>query len=72
MKDSIKRVKKGKPSFLFYIAHNVLLTPLPFQFYFPPQFFLIPSSTILLFSLLNVFISSSTIFIIFPQWQIHI
>ena len=49
-------------------ASHVLLTPLPFQFYFPPQFFLFPFSTILLFSLLNVFIPSSTIFIIFrPQ-----
>ena len=47
-------------------ASQVLLTPLPFQFYFPPQFFLFPFSTILLFSLLNVFIPSSTIFIIFP------
>ena len=47
-------------------ASHVLLTPLPFQFYFPPQFFLFPFSTILLFSLLNVFIPSSTIFIIFP------
>ena len=41
-KKSIKIVKESKPSF-FYIAHNVLLTPLPFQFYFPPQFFLFPS-----------------------------
>ena len=47
-------------------ASHVLLTPLPFQFYFPPQFFLFPFSTILLFSLLNVFIPSSVIFIIFP------
>ena len=39
--------------------------PLPFQFYFPPQFFLFPFSTILLFSLLNVFIPSSTIFLLF-------
>ena len=54
--------------FFFFTAHNVLLTPLPFQFSFPPQFFLIPSSTILLFSLFDVFIPSSTIFIIFsPQ-----
>ena len=52
--------------------HNVLLTPLPFQFYFPPQFFLFPSPQFyyfpssmflfpppqfLLFSLLNVFYS---------------
>ena len=41
--------------------------PLPFQFYFPPQFFLFPFSTILLFSLLNVFIPSSTIFYYFPS-----
>ena len=40
----------------FYTAHNLLLTPLPFQFYFLAQFFLFPFSTILLFSLLNVFI----------------
>ena len=48
-------------------ASHVLLTPLPFQFYFPPQFFLFPFSTILLFSLLNVFIPSSTIFYYFPS-----
>ena len=41
--------------------------PLSFQFYFPPQFFLFPFSTILLFSLLNVFIPSSTIFYYFPS-----
>ena len=35
IKDSIKIVKEGKPYF-FYTAHNVLLTPLPFKFYFPP------------------------------------
>ena len=35
-KKSIKIVKESKPSFFFYIAHNVLLTPLRFQFYFPP------------------------------------
>ena len=60
-------VKKGKLSF-FYAAHNVLLTPLPFHFYFSPlpQFYYFPSSifssfipssssimsTIVLFSLL--------------------
>ena len=49
----------------FSTKYNVLLTPLPFQFFCPLQFF-IPFSTILLFSLLNVFIPSSTIFIIFP------
>ena len=53
-------------------ASHVLLTPLPFQFYFPPQFFLFPSPKVyyfpssmflfpplqfLLFSLLNVFYS---------------
>ena len=68
-KKSIKIVKESKLSFFFYIAHNVLLTPLPFQFYFPPQFFLFsspqfyyfpssmflfPPSQFLLFSLLNV------------------
>ena len=42
-------------------ASHVLLTPLPFQFYSPSQFFLFPFSTILLFSLLNVFIPSSKI-----------
>ena len=41
--------------------------PLPFQFYFPPQFFLFPFSTSLSFSLLNVFILSSTIFYYFPS-----
>ena len=40
-------LKEGKPSF-FYIAHNVLLTPLPFQFCFPPP----PSPQFLSFSLL--------------------
>ena len=34
---------------------------------FPPQFFLFPFSTILSFSLLNVFIPSSTIFYYFPS-----
>ena len=43
-----------------------------FQFYFPPQFFLFPFSTILLFSLLNVFIPSSTIFYYFPSWMFFI
>ena len=41
--------------------------PLPFQFYLPPQFFLFPFSTILLFSLVNVFIPSSTIIYYFPS-----
>ena len=58
-------------------ASHVLLTPLPFQFYIPPQFFYsllhnfiifaphsrIPSSTILIFSLNFFFIPSTTILI---------
>ena len=40
-KKSIKIVEESKPSFFFYISHYVLLTPLPFQFYFSPQFFLL-------------------------------
>ena len=48
-------VKKGKLSF-FYAAHNVLLTPLPFHFYFSPlpQFYYFPSS------IFSSFISSSS------------
>ena len=52
----MKIVKECKPS-LFYTAHNALLTPLPLQFYFPPQVFRFPFSTILLFSLFDVFYS---------------
>ena len=43
----MKIVKEDKPSF-FYTAHNVLLTPLPFHFYFPPpspHFYYFPSSS---------------------------
>ena len=61
----LKSSKKASHPF-FYTAHNVLLTPLPFQFYSLFNFFFFPLSTILSFSLLNVFIPSSTIFIIFP------
>ena len=44
--------------FFYSLHHNFNIFP---QFhYFPPQFFLFPFSTILLFSLLNVFIPSST------------
>ena len=48
-------VKKGKLSF-FYAAHNVLLTPLPFHFYFSPlpPFYYFPSS------IFSSFISSSS------------
>ena len=69
---SFKIVKESKPSSFFYIAHNVLLIPLPFQFYFSPQFFcsllhnfiIFPPQcfysllhNFLLFFLLNVFYS---------------
>ena len=54
-------------------ASHVLLTPLPFQFYFPPQFFLFSFSTILLFSLLHHFfiISPSSMFFI-PLLHLHL
>ena len=53
--------------FVFFLHCAQCFTyPLPLQLYFPPHFFLIPSSTILLFCFLNVFIPSSTIFIILP------
>ena len=48
----------------FCTAHNVLLTPLPLQFYFPPQFFPFPFSTFLLFSLFSVFL--------FPPLHLHL
>ena len=56
MKYSIEMVKEGKPSF-FYTAQNVLLTLLPFQFYFPlpPQCYYFPSSMFL-----------------FPPWRMQI
>ena len=71
-KKSIKTVKESKP-FFFYTAHNVLPTPLPFQIYFPPQFFLFSFSTILLFSLLHHFfiISPSSMFFI-PLLHLHL
>ena len=73
-KKSIKIVKESKPSFFFTLRTMFYLRiPLPFQFYFPPQFFsfsLLYNITIfppqcfysllhnfLLFSFLNVFYS---------------
>ena len=72
MKYSIEIVKEKSQFFFFYTAQNVLLTLLPFHFYFPPcpQFyhfpssiFVIPSSTTLLLSLLNV---------LFLPWRMQI
>ena len=66
-------VKEWKSSF-FYIAHNVLLTPLPCQFCFPPP----PSPQFLSFSLLlhNFIVFPSPpppphLFYIFFHPQIH-
>ena len=55
--------------FFFYTAHNVLLTPLPFQFYFPPP----PCPPrFLSFSLFNVFIPSSIIILLFSLLHLHL
>ena len=54
-------MKEVKPSF-FYIAHNVLLTPLPFQLYFPPP----PSPQFLSFSLLHLHLLIYSIYISAP------
>ena len=57
-KKSIKTVKESKSCFTY---------PSPFSILFPSSIFSFSLSTILLFSLLNVFIPSSTIFYYFPS-----
>ena len=65
-KKPIKIVKESKPSFFLHCA-QCFTYPSLFNFISLLNFFLFPFSTILLFSVLNVFIPSSTIFYYFPS-----
>ena len=58
--------KASHPFFFFYIAHNVLLTPVSFQFYFSPQFFLFPSPQFYYFPS-SMFLFPSPQFYYFPS-----
>ena len=61
-----KSVKYSKPSFFLHCA-QCFTYPSLFNFISLLNFFLFPFSTILLFSLFNVFTPSSTIFYYFPS-----
>ena len=78
----LKQSKKAN-HFFFFTLRTMLYLPLSLFIFislllhnfiiFPPQFFFIPSCTILLFSLLNFFfIPSFTMLSLFPPWRMQI